>query len=126
MKGIRLLRLSQLLSPKPTRRDIAPFRGIRFKTAQKTERNWNDGLTESESSSGSNEQAFVVIIYYQVASAVSIGAALAAIWAASPANASRSVENGLKNDFLNIGASFSRHLDCISPAFARVLAISLL
>ena len=79
MKGIRLLRLSQLLSPKPTRRDIAPFRGIRFKTAQKTERNWNDGLTESESSSGSNEQAFVVIIYYQVASAVSIGAALAAI-----------------------------------------------
>ena len=80
MKGIRLLKLSQLLSPKPTKRDIAPFGGTRLEMPLKTGRNGNDGAAEPKPPSGSNEQAFVVIIYYQVASAVSIGAALAAIW----------------------------------------------
>ena len=38
--------MSPTFAPKPTKRDIAPFGDIRFKTALKTECNWNDAAAE--------------------------------------------------------------------------------
>ena len=48
------LRLSQLLSPKPTKRDIASFGGTRSVSMPKTGCNWNDGTAEPTPSSGNN------------------------------------------------------------------------
>lgn len=48
------LRLSQLLSPKPTKRDIASFGGTRSVSMPKTGCNWNDGTAEPTPSSGND------------------------------------------------------------------------
>lgn len=48
----KFLRLSQLLSTKPTKRDIASFGGTRSVSMPKTGCNWNDGTTEPKPSSG--------------------------------------------------------------------------
>lgn len=52
------LRLSQLLSPKPTKRDIASFGGTRSVSMPKTGCNWNDGTAEPTPSSGNNVHTF--------------------------------------------------------------------
>ena len=49
------LRLSQLLSPKPTKRDIASFGGTRSVSMPKTGCNWNDGTAEPTPSSGNRK-----------------------------------------------------------------------
>ena len=48
------MKLSQLLSPKPTKRDAASFGGTRLETARETRYNWNDGTTEPKPSSGNS------------------------------------------------------------------------
>lgn len=51
----KFLRLSQLLSTKPTKRDIASFGGTRSVSMPKTGCNWNDGTTEPKPSSGNRK-----------------------------------------------------------------------
>lgn len=49
------LRLSQVLSPKPTKRDMVSPGGTRLETALKTGRNWNDETAEPLPSSGNRK-----------------------------------------------------------------------
>ncbi len=56
------LRLSQLLSPKPTKRDIASFGGTRSVSMPKTGCNWNDGTAEPTPSSGSRTHVLYNVI----------------------------------------------------------------
>lgn len=61
------MKLSQHLSPKPTKHDMALPGGTRLETALKTGCNWNDGTTKTEPSSGNgpttrfNEEAIIVV-----------------------------------------------------------------
>ena len=48
------LKLSQLLSPRPTKRNVVSFDGTRSVAAPKTGRNWNDGTAELGPSSGNS------------------------------------------------------------------------
>lgn len=48
------MKLSQLLSPRPTKHDMALPGGTRFETAPKTGCNWNDGTAGLKPSSGSS------------------------------------------------------------------------
>ena len=48
----KFLELSQLLSPKPTKRDTVSPDGTRLETAAKTGCNWSDGTLEPKPSSG--------------------------------------------------------------------------
>ena len=53
------MKLSRLLSPRPTKHDMALPGGTRFETAAKTGRNWNDGTVETLPPSGSSEHYIV-------------------------------------------------------------------
>ena len=53
-----VLKLSQLLSPKPMKHDIVLLGGTRFETASKTEDNWNVGTVKLKPSSGSRPIGF--------------------------------------------------------------------
>ena len=51
----RGVKLSQLLSPRPTKRDMVLPGGTRLESAPTVGCNWSDGTTEPEPSSGSRE-----------------------------------------------------------------------
>ena len=57
----KFLKLSQLLSPKPTKHNKALPDGIRFETALKTGCNWTDGTTEPKPSSGSDFRGLTLL-----------------------------------------------------------------
>ena len=52
------MKLSQLLSPRPIKRDVVLFSGTRSVAAPKTGRNWNDGTAELGSPSGNKPATF--------------------------------------------------------------------
>ena len=54
----KVLKLSQLLSPKPTKHDMASFGGTRSVSMPKTGCNWNDGTAEPTPSSGNRLRLF--------------------------------------------------------------------
>ena len=63
------MKLSQLLSPKPTKHDEALPGGIRFETAPKTGCNWKGGTAEPKPPSG-NRKFFsyggINLIYFRI------------------------------------------------------------